>query len=272
MPGRTLVLLALFLAGCSDAQPGEGPEATLGPEASASGSISGVVVSPAIAPLANVSISLAPAGLEATSDAEGRFAFDGLRPGPYTLVASLDGFLPTTVVVEPGGPVVKVVLEPDRQVGSYVESYVFDGFLEWSFNVGGARSSNSVSPNYTIGARPPDLIQAEMVWESTQALGNTLDLTAIANDGGVTVPDFARSVGPSPLLMVIDASLILEYKLGPGVLLDFTVFAGEDPNPAGRGAGLALSQSYRLVTHMFYGFLPPDGWRFTADGEPPGPA
>lgn len=245
--------------------PGEG-----GP--SAESSISGVVVSLAIAPLANVSVGLSPAGLEATTDADGRFAFDGLRAGPYTIVASLEGFLPSTVVAEAGGPVVKVVLEPDRQVGAYVESYVFDGFLEWSFNVAGARSSNSVSPNYTIGVRPPDLIQSEMVWESTQALGNTLDLTAIADDGGVTVPDFARSVGPSPLLMVINSSVILEYKLGPGVLLDFTVFAGEDPNPAGRGVGLALSQSYRLVTHMFYGYLPPEGWRFTADGEPPGPA
>ena len=31
-----------------------------------------------------------------------------------------------------------------------------------------------------------------------------------------------------------------------------------------------MSQSYRLITHMFYGVLPPEGWRFTADGEPPG--
>lgn len=263
--------LACLMAGCLGSDPASPAETPDGPAAAAS-SIAGVVVSPAIVPLPGVALRLEPAGLDATTDGEGRFLFEGLRSGSYTLLASLEGFVPTTTVAEPGPVVVQVVLEPDPQVGSYVESYTFDGFLEWSFNVGGARSSNSVSPNYTIGVRPPDWIQSELVWESTQALGNTLDLTAIANDGGVTVPDFARSVGPSPLLMTVNSSVILEYKLGPGVLLDFSVFAGEEPNPAGRGAGLALSQSYRLVTHMFYGFLPPEGWRFTADGEPPGPA
>ena len=264
-----LVLPAL-LAGCA---AGSGPPVGSDDDglSATDSAIEGVVVSPAIVPLAGVALRLEPAGLDAVSDAEGRFAFLGLRDGTYTLLASRVGYVATTLSLETGGPLLKLILEPDRQVGSYVESYAFDGFLQWSFNVGGARSANSVSPNYTIGVRPPDWIQSELVWESTQSLGNTLDLTAIANDGGVTVPDFARSVGPSPLLMTIDSSVILEYKLGPGVLLDFSIFAGEEPNPAGRGAGLALSQSYRLVTHMFYGYTPPEGWRFTADGEPPGP-
>jgi hypothetical protein len=272
MRGSWAALLATAaLAGCfGGGSPQGSGDGDAGPPAD-DGSVAGVVVSPAIVPLSGVSLRLEPAGLDATTDAEGRFSFDGLRGGSYTLVATLEGYLPATTVAEPGPAVVQVVLEPDRQVGSYVESYTFDGFLQWSFNVGGARSANSVSPNYTIGVRPPDWIQSELVWESTQALGNTLDLTAIANDGGVTVPDFARSIGPSPLLMTINSSVILEYRLGPGVLLDFSIFAGEEPNPAGRGAGLALSQSYRLVTHMFYGYLPPEGWRFTADGEPPAP-
>jgi hypothetical protein len=271
--GRATLLLALLavalLAGCSGSDAGTpGPA----PEEAAPGSVLGVVVTPAIVPLPGVAVRLEPAGLAAVSDDEGRFAFTGLRDGSYTLQAAHPGYLPATLAVETGASVVKVVLEPDRLVGSYVEAYVFDGFIDQSFNVAGARSSGGLSPNYTIGVRAPDLIQMEMVWESTQAFGERLDLTAIANDGNVTLPVAGRAEGTSPLLLAINASAIAEYRLGPDVFLDMAVFSGQEPLAADRGFGLVVSQSYRLVTHMFYGYLPPEGWRFTADGEPPGPA
>lgn len=268
-----MLAVAVALSGCAaggpSAPPGDGGD---GGAASSGSSIAGVVVSPAIVPMAGVALRLEPAGLDATSDDEGRFSFDGLRDGSYTLRASRDGYVTTTLPVEAGGPLLKVVLEPDAQAGSYVEAYVFDGFIDQSFNVAGARSSGGSSPNFTIGLRAPDHIQMELVWESTQSLGERLDLTAIANDGNVTVPVAARAEGTSPLLLVLNSTTIAEHRLGPDVFLDMAIFSGQEPVADGRGAGVVLSQSYRLVTHMFYGFLPPEGWRFTADGEPPGPA
>jgi hypothetical protein len=32
-----------------------------------------------------------------------------------------------------------------------------------------------------------------------------------------------------------------------------------------------LNQPVRLFLHSFYGYLPPDGWRFAVDGAPPPP-
>lgn len=87
----------------------------------------------------------------------------------------------------------------------------------------------------------------------------------------VTVPVIARVVGPSPLVLRLDSSLIEEHRLGPDVLLDFSVFSGEQNEVEGRGAGLVLNQPYRLITHMFYGFVPPEDWTFGAEGRPPRP-
>ncbi|HUR25586.1 MAG TPA: carboxypeptidase-like regulatory domain-containing protein [Candidatus Thermoplasmatota archaeon] len=262
------VLVALALAGCSGhlGGPADGEG---GPEPASGVGVVGVVVSPAIVPLAGVALRLEPVGLDAATDAEGRFAFDGLREGSYTLQASLPGYVQTTLAVEAGGPLLKVVLEPDPRVGAYFDAYVFDGFVDYSFNVAGARGNSGDGPNFTIGERAPDLIQMELVWDSTQALGENLDLTAIANDGNVTLPDIGHANGPSPLLLVLNSTTIQEGKLGPKVFLDMAIFAGQETVADGRGYGVAASQQYRLVTHMFYGYLPLDGWRFTNDGDPP---
>lgn len=272
MPSRpalaALPLLLALLAGCAgDRSPAEDTAVPADPALA----IEGIVVSSAIVPLANVSLRLEPAGLDAVSDLEGRFRFEDLREGTYTLQATRGGYVPSTMALQPGGGLVKVVLDTDTQVASYVDAYSFDGFIERSVNLGGARTSSSSSPNYTIGLRAPDLIQFELVWQSTQALGGRLDLTAIANDGNVTLPVAGRAEGPSPLLLRLNRTVIEEFRFGPGVLLDMALFAGQEPVAADRGAGLVVSQSYRLITHMFYGYLPPEDWRFSSDGEPPGP-
>lgn len=268
MPG--LVVVVLLASGCSDPTLPAMDSGVPG-----TGALTGVVVTAAIAPLAQVRVTLEPGGHENLTGADGLFAFADLAPGAYTLSAALPGYRSLSLgvqVAEGGtGAPVKVVLETDTTTARFVESYVFDGFVDWSFNVAGARGSTSASPNYTIGLRPPDFVQAELVWDSTQAFGRNLDLTAIANDGNVTVPSIGRSVGPSPLLLTLNASVIRDAALGPKVLLDFTVFAGEEPLAADTGVGLALNQGYRLITHMFYGFLPPEGWRFSSDGDAPSP-
>lgn len=268
MRGGLALALLVVLSGCSqpaDEEPAPGIGGAV---------VSGVVVSEAIVPLANASLLLEPGSRTATTDSSGAFAFADVPAGAYTLQATLEGFQAAQVslqVQDGSAPPVKLVLQADARTACFVESYAFDGFLEWSFNLGGLRGSNSLSPNYTIGQRAPDFIQSEMVWQSTQALGTSLSLSAIANDGGVSVPVIAEASGPSPLLLALRTEDIQAAKLGPDILLDYTAFAGEEPVAADMGAGVALSQPYRLVTHMFYGYTPPDGWRFTADGEPPAP-
>ena len=57
--------------------------------------LTGVVVSKASQlPLGHSMVSLTPAGRQTFTDDDGRFAFPGLRPGPYTLRATHLGFAP----------------------------------------------------------------------------------------------------------------------------------------------------------------------------------
>lgn len=273
-PWAAAVLLVAGLAGClgGAGQPAEGASTTgVGTGAGGLGAVAGVVVSEAIVPLAGASVGLEPGGLAATTDAEGVFRFSGLEPGSYTLAVSLAGFVAQTVAVAAGQGLVQVILATDTSATAYVEAYVHDGFMDYSANVAGARTSNNNAPNYTFDGRVPDAIQVEIVWESTQAFGSRMDLTLIANDGGTLLPVAGRADGPSPLMVHLDQATIQEFGFGPDVLLDVAVFVGGEELAPGAGAGLALQQPFRLFTHMFYGYAPPDGWRFSTEGTVPLP-
>lgn len=264
-------VLAVVLAGCGSPA---GQEAAA-PEGGASGlgSIEGVVVSQAIAPLPGATVGLSPGNATATTGADGAFRFGGLAPGSYTLLASLEGYVPVTVAAATGDALVHVVLEPDTAALRYVESYAHEGFVETSVNLAGVRSSNTVAPNFTFEGRLPDFVQVEMAWTSTQALGDEMDLTLVRNDGGTLVPDVGHAEGPSPLAVSLDAAAIRDPELGfgPGIVLDLFIFAGEGEVAGGAGAGAAVQQPFMVFTHVFHGYAPPEGWLFTRDGEAPPP-
>jgi hypothetical protein len=264
------VVCVAALAGCSDGGPpaADGPAGTT---VAAVGLIEGVVVTPAITPLPGAAVRLEPGGREAATDGSGAFRFEGLEPGGYTVEASLGGYLPQTVAAETGQGLVQIVLAPDIASLAFAQTYVHDGFIESSFNVAGARSSNSDAPNYTFEGRLPDFVQVELVWEATQALGGRMDLTLIADDGGTVLPVAARGEGVSPLVVAMDSAILAEFGFGPDVDLDIAVFVGQEPMAGDSGAGASLQQRFTLFTHMFYGYLPPAGWSFTADGEAPPP-
>src|SRR5690242_2936784 len=101
-----LACLALVLAaGCSQpqAESSEGAFAGLTDDVevtATTGAIAGVVVDEAIRPIANATVSLQNPSRNATTDADGRFAFEDLPAGTYFLAASARRHEPTQVSVD----------------------------------------------------------------------------------------------------------------------------------------------------------------------------
>ena len=138
------LLLLTVLAGCSGSGPKDGAAADtadfsdLDVEATATtGVIRGIVVDERIIPIDGASVGVTGAGLQrnATSDAEGRFAFGELEPGTYFLHVSslLHSSVQTSVEVVAGlsePPVLKVQLARKFAQEPFVEQYKHDGFIQ----------------------------------------------------------------------------------------------------------------------------------------------
>lgn len=123
--------LALLLAGCSggSGKGGHALDAAVdGLDVHATqdtGIIRGVVVDPAIAPIANVTVRIASLDRTATSNAEGAFGFDGLAPGGYFLEASHPAYTTVqgnaeVVAGEQDPAPVKLMLQPLARGEPYV--------------------------------------------------------------------------------------------------------------------------------------------------------
>jgi hypothetical protein len=75
--------------------------------------------------------------------------------------------------------------------------------------------------------------------------------------------------GPSPLLLAAGPDAIKQIALGTGEPeLYVRTFTGSAvPGAPVNSAGLTLEQSFDYYTHVFYGYQPTEGWRFSS-GEP----
>ncbi|MCA1812166.1 MAG: carboxypeptidase-like regulatory domain-containing protein [Halobacteriales archaeon] len=155
-------------------------------------------------------------------------------------------------------------------------------------------SANVTSDNFSmfiaVDGGVPLWIQHELVWDATQAAGNQFSLvartaTAEGFQGGSYEKDLPdQPTGESPLLAVVNTTTIKEYDIGRnGTGLAPAVFTGgvegtgsqvcapDTPatNPfCAFDTGVTLEQDFTMYTHVFYGFLPPEGYRFSNDGEP----
>ncbi|HUR26486.1 MAG TPA: carboxypeptidase-like regulatory domain-containing protein [Candidatus Thermoplasmatota archaeon] len=307
-----LILLALALPGCAsqDAQEpgpvGDFSELELAATAT-TGIIRGIVVDDAIRPVAGATLALTGEGgpKQALSADDGVFGFDGLTAGTYFIEASRPGFTTVQVsadvvagVAEP--PIVKVLLALDPANRPYVEVFNFEGYLECGVTtppvgvalcfVGGETLNDNTQITYTISKRPA-WVQTEMVWESTQQLGNELTLM-YSYDGGCGLFCDHEIDGTSPLLLQANQTIVDTIGLGNGTDLYIRVFnsdldetdAGLDavctpvPDPVlgvtwclGNGVGLTLEQRFNHYTHVFYGYSPPQDWRFTSGTDVPQP-
>lgn len=305
---RTLIglsLLIVSLAGCAD----EAPAAVEGEEFKDldlkadddTGVIRGVVVDPAVVPVEGATVVLDD-GRTATTTAAGAFGFSDVEPGIHQLVVDKVGFVATqtTVDVRAGidqPPVVKVLLEHDAAELPYVQAFQFSGYIECSatspaYRVAVCSIPNIVQPGLTDDnflalydiQQDPQWVQAEMVWESTQALGDHMLLVVEVSPARETT--VREGNGTSPLVVTgyredieragMDKSGVMEQRVfnfqKPETTPPVPVCGVPDPINGGsycaRGVGVTVSQEFEIFSHVAYRFQPADGWQFTVDGAP----
>lgn len=292
------ILVCALLAGCAGQDAG-GDAA--GAPSSEGLTLRGVVVDEAIRPVAGAAV-LAGGGLNATTDGEGAFELTGLTAGVYVVTASKRGFADATTQVvlaeTQETPPVKLVLLADASTVAYAETYTVEGFVECGvhFVVGyfaACSGPNTVSTvacpatgvcagNVTgdhslilfMVPRQPDWVQMEAVWDATVETARTMMVQSGATSpeevstGGVRILN--ETVGPSPNLNILAGADLEESGIG----VDSYVYMRLHTAPnAPAGAGLAVQQPFKLLIHVFYGYTPTEGWRFSEDPQvPPPPA
>ena len=296
---RSLAIVALLagalLAGCTGSGNGSDQASDSGPtfddlglEATDStGVIRGVVVDDAIRPVAGARVSLnGEVAREGVSTDAGTFGFDGLPAGTYFLSVSKVGFFPAQQsaevvagVAEPG--IVKVQLLADPEGQPFVETFVYEGFIECTTSVVvlcGAPNllleDNITNDRFTWDQSFSDgaqFVQSELIWESTQALSPALyfEMEALNGECDTSGETFLGSAeGPSPVLATIDQETIEEHELGTACPIYYSIFAGDATSGAVPvGVGATVEQRFAMYIHVFHGYQPPEGWRFSS-GEP----
>jgi len=230
----SLMMMAVLLAGCSDegkkdpVQDAQFDDLDV-KATEETGVILGVVVDASITPLAGVTVTVEPGGDQATSDGQGRFAFDGLEAGSYFVRAEKAGYIPAEQSVDVVAGVqrpeiIKVLLEPDPTTVPYVSVDQFNGFIECSFTLvlvsyaacaEAEDFNNNVFIDFVSFEPNVQWIQSEMVWVSSQQLGDSMSLSYTDPSTGVQV-GMNSSAGTSPVLVTLNQTLIEQFELGTG--------------------------------------------------------
>lgn len=302
---------AFLFSGCADGATNVGQgapvlEPTIEVEATkTTGVIRGVVVDEAIVPLAGVRVAVATVGgtLETETNTGGGFGFEGLEPGTYFVRTERFGYDPVqqSVEVEAGvsePPYVKILMARIAGLVVGVDVFVWEGFLQCGTNnLAACAAPNSVSGTVCgysnravcLGELTDDefgtsinitanasIVQSEMVWKTTQPVGESMSLilrygTQKDWDEGFYSGQLNRSTGPSPVMADVEQEELNEREIGSTNVYLISIFTGASPQLAPVPFGAAVQQTFKVFTHAFYGYLPPDDWRFSADGEPPRP-
>jgi hypothetical protein len=190
---RTAILvLVCLLAGC--AAPAESAPAAITTTSSAApavaeeerGSIAGLVTDDEKAPIADAQVALIGLANTTTTDAAGRFTFNGLEAGTYSLSVQRLGYAVAARKVDVvAGEVAQVllVLAPFAIVESYVDarpvvSYIKLGesFVDIASHEGGNANTfcESCHASFTIAPRPI-AARVEVWWKAPVALAPVLN-------------------------------------------------------------------------------------------------
>lgn len=304
------VLLVAALAGCAKPQaaapdPADSAVQDLGLVATdTTGILRGIVVDSAIRPIANASVELRGSAKAATTGAEGAFGFDGLEPGTYFLEIRKPGYFPVQQSADVAAgdadpPVLKVILQPDAATVPFYQAQVFDGFIECTTSIlvlcgapeilTGQHLTNDRFAWDQYFADNASLLQAEMVWESTQALSPDLyfemeTLNDACDSKDKDASSFLNNTqGASPIYATVNQSQIDNWSIGSKCPIWMSIFSigplctpPVPDNPVGFAGlshcpGFTVEQKFTMYFHTFHGYLPPVGWRFTTDGSAPPP-
>ncbi len=288
-----LSFLVVALAGC--AQGGDDATAATSSSAPTQGDLRGVVVDSAIKPIANAFVQLSGNGLVRTGNTSsgGEFKFPAVPVGSYFIEAKKAGFIGIKSTVEINGTdaVQRFTLSPDPIYRAPVaQPYKHTGFLQCGAAVaappvtgyasialcnevntatGLGASSDTSFAVHSLDPGEPTFVQTELDWTSSQQASHSLllyDDAFLRGGGDKDYVELASSHGASPVV-----NKILEGrtgKLGLGSDLRIRVFPYfDDPLPA----GAVYEQDFETVSHVFYGFKPPEGWIFSKDGAPKAP-
>jgi hypothetical protein len=301
-PLALTAVLALLLAGCagSPGEPTSDSGGALGEdvevEVDSTGAIRGVVVDDAIRPLANVTVKLAEPERFFNTTASGTFSFSGLEPGTYFVEASKLGFTSARQSIEVVAgdrdpPVARMLLTADASTAPYYSEQKGTGYIVCTTSVVATCGAPDVvlrlivcdvfqvcvgpvtgdtygfymyyEPNATM-------IQAEMVWESTQSLSTQLSLSMENIEGCEAASDAYQEgvTGDSPIYNIANETEVKAGTIGGTCGMFYSVFSGDT---AGTPAGITVQQKFDIFSHAFYGYTPYDGWRFTEDPGVPTP-
>ncbi|MFA5944794.1 MAG: carboxypeptidase-like regulatory domain-containing protein [Candidatus Thermoplasmatota archaeon] len=300
-----LIAGSLLLAGCSspaDTDPAD--DDALGLVATATtGILRGVVVDDAIRPLANATVAArGPTGEERTTvtAADGLFGFEGLAPGTWFVTGRklADEDSQGNIEVEAGvdnPPVVKLLLVFVPGEAPFVTELKVEAFVQCIVPGANLCAIANLYPCALAGycapivddtsfvqlydslvalQRTPDWFQLEVVWDSTQSISPDLAILGSAHspdDGAGRDERQAAVNGPSPLLWTLNQTLAKEWELGTAEGVGYEIFGHtEAASPIG-SAGFVLSQRVDFFFHVFYGYMPPEGWQFSVDGVVPQP-
>lgn len=198
----------------------------MAPQDSDSGMLDGVVVTAAIAPIANATVRVTPGDVEATTGADGKFALGPLATGSYRVEASAAGYAPAFILAEVGPTrvdVVNVVLQATSTDVPYHELEKFEAYIECSYAqsliisggdfsclgvvglVTGIEIDNDVN-NFPLRVNAGGFkgLLYEMVWQPTGTMTNYAGFlrspVGVGQVGGLNQEQqFWVASGPSPL-------------------------------------------------------------------------
>ncbi|MEK6985940.1 MAG: carboxypeptidase-like regulatory domain-containing protein [Candidatus Thermoplasmatota archaeon] len=308
----TAILASLLFAALAGCAQGSGDATSSGPEpnvdveaTSTTGIIRGVVVDSTITPILDAIVSIQVDGQPRTNltNSNGGFGFEGLEPGTYFVSASKAGFSSgqTSVEVVAGDnepPVARIALEADGSfIGPYSQVSKFDGFIACGVSTAAITAAvcsivNIAAPVFddrfitVVDVSPnPSFAQHEIIWDDNQPVPQQFNHAQRAVYADGSFDDIGNVIGPSPIIGPLNQSVLREFDVGNETDLFPTVFAGGADGsivcvPAGLplagfctfGTGVTFEQRFELYTTVTYGFVPPEGFTFIADGKPVPPA